>query len=273
MTISYYDYSKKSQIEVSDLTPLPVTGGGGGAAGGATAANQTAANASLASIDAGTVDSLGQKTSANSSSVVIASDQTAVPVNNAQLVGTAVSVNSGTADAGTQRVTIATNVNVPTNAAQVAGTAVSVNNGSADNGTQRVVIANNNTAFNVTSNSTNITPSSTSTNTILTPFLNAALGATAVVVKAAQGKLLRYRIYNPNSAVAFVQVFNAATTGAVTLGTTVPIEVFPVPAGMTMDGDQDFSFNYTAGIVIAATTTATGSTANTTPLVVNLGYV
>jgi hypothetical protein len=53
-------------------------------AGGATSANQSTANSSLASID-GKTPSLGQKTSANSSPVVIASDQSTIPVSNTNL--------------------------------------------------------------------------------------------------------------------------------------------------------------------------------------------
>lgn len=68
-------------------------------------------------------NSLGQKTMANSAPVVIASDQSSIPV------------------------TIAGNQNI--NLAQVAGTATSVDNGTSDAGTQRVVIASDNTAFSV----------------------------------------------------------------------------------------------------------------------------
>lgn len=51
---------------------------------------------------------LGQKTMANSLAVVIASDQSEVKANISQIAGTATSVNTGNADAGTQRVAIAT---------------------------------------------------------------------------------------------------------------------------------------------------------------------
>ena len=107
---------------------------------------------------------------------------------------------------------------------------------------------------------------------VLLSYFNAAHIALAAV-KATSGRLFGYRIFNPNATVAFVQVFNAATTGSVTLGTTVPIEVYPIPPGATLDGQVDFSYNYSAGIVIAATTTANGSTAVGTGLVVNLRYV
>lgn len=107
---------------------------------------------------------------------------------------------------------------------------------------------------------------------VLLSYLNANNIGLAVV-KATSGRLLGYRIFNPNTSPAYVQVFNAATTGAVTLGTTVPLEVYPIPAGATLDGQVDFSYSYTAGIVIAATTTPTGNTAVTTGLMTSLRYI
>ncbi len=177
---------------------------------------------------------LGQQTMAASAPVVIASNQSNVPVNNVQIGGVAVATGNG-----------------------VAGT-----------GVQRVAIASDQTAFTV--NATFTPPGASGTS--ITPFNSAAVIALAVV-KASAGRMLRYRIYNPNASVAYLQAFNAATTGAVTLGTTVPIEIFPVPAGAVLEGDQDFSFAYPAGIVIAATTTPTGNTAVTTGLVATIGYV
>lgn len=56
--------------------------------GAATSANQSTANASLASIDAGIPAALGQTTSANSMSVVIASDQSTLTVSSVNVGGT-----------------------------------------------------------------------------------------------------------------------------------------------------------------------------------------
>lgn len=72
-------------------------GGGGGGGGDASASNQLAGNASLSSIDT-KLAGLGQANMANSSPVVIASNQSAVPVSgpltDAQLRATAVPVTS-----------------------------------------------------------------------------------------------------------------------------------------------------------------------------------
>ncbi|MGH6846760.1 MAG: hypothetical protein ACREC0_04760 [Methylocella sp.] len=64
-------------VVVTGTVPLP--------AGAATAANQTAANTSLAAIDAGIPTALGQTTMTASMPVVIASNQSAVPVSAASL--------------------------------------------------------------------------------------------------------------------------------------------------------------------------------------------
>lgn len=86
-------------------------------------------------------------------------------VNTAQVAGTTTSVNNGTVDAGTQRVTIASDstglvklatgantigaltANQSVNHAQVSGTAVSVNNGTTDAGTQRVTLSSDSTGL------------------------------------------------------------------------------------------------------------------------------
>lgn len=82
----------------------------------------TAADGSFASTFAmcdinnpATCISLGQQAMAGSVPVAIASNQSNVPINNAQVSGTAISVNSGTKDAGTQRVVLATDQPTPTN--------------------------------------------------------------------------------------------------------------------------------------------------------------
>jgi hypothetical protein len=70
------DGSAVTQPVSAAALPLP--------AGASTAANQTTANASLASID-GKLGSLGQKLMAGSAPIVIASDQSAVPISAASL--------------------------------------------------------------------------------------------------------------------------------------------------------------------------------------------
>lgn len=94
---------------------------------------------------------------------------------------------------------------------------------------------------------------------------------TAATVSAAAGKFGGVMFMNLNSAPAYIQVFD--TTGAVTLGTTTPTFVIPLPANATAANGvaavHGFSVGIaiTNGIKVAATTTATGATVVGTGLV------
>lgn len=80
-------------VILDPATGLPSTGGGGGGSGDASAANQTTGNTSLASIDTKT-PTVGQKVSSGSRPVVIASDQSAIPVSGTVAVTNAVLATS-----------------------------------------------------------------------------------------------------------------------------------------------------------------------------------
>jgi hypothetical protein len=100
------------------------------------------------------------------------------------------------------------------------------------------------------------------------------LSTTVVPIKSsAAGQLGLLHCNSPNSAIEYVQLFDVATAGGVTLGTTVPDLSFAVPAtnatGFTLPLT---GYQFTNGIQIAATTTATGLTAPATALDCNAGY-
>lgn len=275
----------------------------------------------------------GQANMANSAPVVIASDQTAVPVsgsvtigansavNVAQVAGTATDVNSGLKSAGTQRVVLATDqpqltnalkvdgsavtqpvsgtvtanagtgtfniqANASVNVAQVAGNVAATGNGVATTGTQRVTLASDSTgqvalASGATvglaagSNTIGSVGINTGTNAIGTVNLSptasggwsvssqTSLTSTATVSSAA-GKFGGYMFINTNASVAYIQVFD--TTGAVTLGTTAPTFVVPIPAGAGANLEITNGIAVTSGIKVAATTTPTGATTVSTGL-------
>jgi hypothetical protein len=87
------------------------------------------------------------------------------------------------------------------------------------------------------------------------------LGATVQVIKATSGVLYLVQIVNNQSVACFVQIFDAASGGAVTLGTTNPDMEFQVAGNQTNNytamGDSGTTF--TSGIVIASTTLEKGS--------------
>lgn len=216
------------------------------------------------------------------------------------LNGTTVATNSGNKDAGTQRVVLATDqvqltnalkvdgsavtqpvslaANQSVNNAQVAGTATSVNSGTKDAGTQRVILASDQTVVPISDNAGSLTvdaPLGTPVFTTPTPSTTggwsqsafAALTNTKTLIKNGAGTFGGYyTVYNPNASVAYVQIFDAASTGAVTLGTTVADGRITVPAASAANMEVTNGVHMANGIVIACTTTATGSTAPGTGL-------
>ena len=97
-----------------------------------------------------------------------------------------------------------------------------------------------------------------------TPYANAALSNTPAQVGAAGLRVVAlYNISNPNSYTIYVQMFNAATAGAVTVGSTTPYMWIAVPAnsGVTDNSLVANILNFPLGLVVAATTTPTGGSA------------
>jgi hypothetical protein len=204
-------------------------------------------------------------------------------VNVNQVAGTAVDTNSGNKSAGTQRMVIATdqpNLTTPlnTNVSQINGVAASMGNGVSGTGVQRVTLASDSTgqvALATGANTIGNVGINTGTNAIGSVNLSPTtvggwsvssqtnLTATATVSGGA-GKFGGYMFYNSNSSAAYVQVFD--TTGAVTLGTTPPTFVVPIPAAAGANLEFASGIAMASGIKIAATTTATGATTVTTGL-------
>jgi hypothetical protein len=102
MTALKVDGSAVTQPVSAASLPLPT--------GAATSANQTTANTSLASLD-GKLGSLGQKAMAGSAPVVIASDQSAIPI--AASAPTAKTVKQAAITVGTSAVRITTDGSAP----------------------------------------------------------------------------------------------------------------------------------------------------------------
>jgi hypothetical protein len=198
----------------------------------------------------------------------------AVPVSLASAPSTAVT------NAGTFAVQIAANSSV--NNAQVSGTAVSVNSGAKDAGTQRVILASDQTVVPISDNSGSLTvdaPVGTPVFSTPTPSTTGgwskatalAQTTTKKAVKASAGTLGGYYAYNPNASVAYIQVFDVAS-GSVTLGSTAPDLVFGIPAGSAANLEFTNGVNMATAITLACTTTATGSTAPSTGLDLTIVY-
>lgn len=103
----------------------------------------------------------------------------------------------------------------------------------------------------------------------------AAQTTTVQTVKGTAGNFGGYYIFNPNSSVAYVQIFDAATATSITLGTTVPDMVLGIPggsAGVAANLEITCGVNMTNGIKLAVTTTALGLTAPAVGLDMTIFY-
>lgn len=102
-----------------------------------------------------------------------------------------------------------------------------------------------------------------------------ALSNTAVAVKASSGRLYGYHIFNPGTALAYVQIYNVAAASVV-VGTTTPIITLAMPSNSSSSVGVDHLFStpvtFGTAIAVAATTTPTGGSAPATAIVTNFFY-
>lgn len=98
------------------------------------------------------------------------------------------------------------------------------------------------------------------------PCLADALSTTVKTCSAGPAILKWYFCTNPNTSTVYLQIFNSA--GTVTLGTTVPALSLGIPASSSAPGagNSPMSIGFSNAIKVAATTTARGSVAPSTPL-------
>jgi len=114
-------------------------------------------------------------------------------------------------------------------------------------------------------------PSAASTAVGTAIYSNTALSSTKQAVNASAGQLYGYHIYNPNTTVIYIQLFNLASV-SVTVGTTAPTAVLAVPAGGWADAPPATPIAFGTALTIAATTTSTGSGTPSTALLCNIWY-
>lgn len=105
-------------------------------------------------------------------------------------------------------------------------------------------------------------------------FFTQSLTSTKAQVKGSAGTLYGITAVNNGSALAYIQVFNKASA-SVTVGTTAPDYVVPVPApssgtaGAGIREEYALGMAFGTGITVACTTTRTGSTSATCDVNVN----
>jgi hypothetical protein len=90
---------------------------------------------------------------------------------------------------------------------------------------------------------------------------NGSVTNTAVLMHAGQFLFTGYNISNPNSSTCYLQVYDAASTAGITVGTTAPKFAIAVPSTGVTDGLQVPGAGFANGLVVAWTTTPTGGSA------------
>ena len=109
-------------------------------------------------------------------------------------------------------------------------------------------------------------------------YYNASVNATKAVVKASGTKVATINIDNiASNAITYLQLFDAVTAN-VTVGTTTPTAVFAVNTAAASNAVvSHLTFNpplyFKTGLVIAATTTATGSSNPSTAVPIVIQYI
>jgi hypothetical protein len=108
-----------------------------------------------------------------------------------------------------------------------------------------------------------------------THYFFSGLGTTVQCLKNTSGNLYGFGIENTGGTAAFIQFFDVATAGSVTLGTTQPNSVQFVGANGAAFLDElapTIAWSFNNGMCMAATTTATGSTAAAATIYVKALY-
>lgn len=105
-------------------------------------------------------------------------------------------------------------------------------------------------------------------------FYQESVSNTPVLVFAGRGNIYGFLVENNDASAVFIQVFNKASAGSVTLGTTVPDFTFKIATSSSFGKDaNDTGLHWLdAGCVIAITTTRTGSTAPAAGSTVHIWY-
>lgn len=111
---------------------------------------------------------------------------------------------------------------------------------------------------------------------VKTHFSTTADEDPAVAVKTSgSGRLFYVHAINPNAADAYLQLFDLPVA-SVTVGTTTPKQSFLIPAGGGNAGAYESAWKnpipFNNAITYAVTTSATGSGAPTSDIILNIHY-
>ena len=102
-----------------------------------------------------------------------------------------------------------------------------------------------------------------------TPHFDGSVAGAVETINGAPGLLFALEVQNSNATAAYLQLFDHASP---TLGTTLPVQSFLIPASGAMDKVFPVPVSFTNAIKYAATTTATGAVGPVVGLVLNAVY-
>jgi hypothetical protein len=100
--------------------------------------------------------------------------------------------------------------------------------------------------------------------------VNPALSATPMTVKGSAGEFGGYYYFNPNDSPVYIQVFDKVSPN---VGTDNAKLIFGIPANGGANIEIKNGIGFSKGISAAATTTATGSNAPSSALIINFYYL
>lgn len=95
--------------------------------------------------------------------------------------------------------------------------------------------------------------------TVYKTYRQVTIGATlsaSNLVNSGGCTLVGWNLINPDSANAYLKLYNASSHSDVTVGTTVPVRTLLVPGSGTafLSNEDKFQLNFPLGIVVAVTT-------------------
>lgn len=94
-----------------------------------------------------------------------------------------------------------------------------------------------------------------------------------VAISTQESAIGKVHAINSSGATAYIQVFDAASTGAVTLGTTVPIlQYVCATAASITDNMVAAGLHFASGIVVASTTAQTGNIGSSSGVDITIYY-
>lgn len=189
---------------------------------------------------------LGPKTMAESQAVSLPTDQVAIPVKIDQTTpGTTNKVNIGTD--GTVSLATAQTLATVTNLVQMNSQAISMGTGTRDAGTQRVTIATNDLVP--------VSSSASISGGVSSKPGSSPGGNFSLPIKTGPGQVYGWYFYNPNTAVAYVKIYNLLSGNP---SSADPVCVLPIPpvSGANVFG---IGISFDSNICITIATTRNGA--------------